>query len=203
MSGCLELESHISYLISAFAVIDVSTEAKSFIKSVIDGLTLRDGSILLAIMWVTEEGRSYHVKFPHVLGIDVTFGTNAEKRPLLRTSGKTSNNKNVPHVNAFIPSEQRWVFEWCLKDGLPSVLDRNALEKTCIIMTDQDDQLVGTLLLELKNSNSPIYGKARNRLCKWHKVCFSTRIMVLVYINYPALTNESHLMFDLIGQPWI
>ncbi len=151
-------------------MIDVTAEAKLFIKSLVEGLTLKDGSILLAIMWVTKEGRSYHFKFPHVLGMDVTFGTNAERRPLFRSSFKTANNKNIPHVNSFIPSEQRWVFEWCLKDGLPSILDRKALMKTCIIMTDQDDQLVGTLLYELRANKSAIYGMARNRLCKWHKV---------------------------------
>ena len=121
-------------------------------------------------MWVTKTGKSYHSKFPHVLGFDVAFGTNAEKQPLFRASGKTSGNRNIPHVNAFIPSQQRWVFEWCLKDGLPLILDIKALKKTCIIMTDQDEQLVGTLLYELKLNTSAIYGMARNRLCKWHKV---------------------------------
>lgn len=131
-------------------VIDPSEEAKSFIKNVIEGLTLGNGSILLAVMWVTKDGKKYHKKFPHVLGLDVTFGTNKEKRPLLRGSGKTSNNKNIPHVNAFIPSQQRWVFEWCVKDGIPAILDADALRKTCIIMSDQDEQLVGTLLVELR-----------------------------------------------------
>jgi hypothetical protein len=133
-------------------------------------------------MWVTKDGKKYHSKFPHVLGLDVTFGTNAEKRPLFRASGKTSNNNNIPHVNAFIPSQQRWVFGWCIRDGLSSILHAEALLKTCIIMTDQDEQLVSTLLFELKLASSCIFGVARNRLCKWHKVCCITQSSVLGFI---------------------
>ena len=88
---------------------DVSPDAKSFVKSLIQQLTTGDGTILLAVMFISEEGRKYHVKFPHVLGCDVTFGTNAEKRPLFRASCKTMDNKNIPIINAFVPSQQRWV----------------------------------------------------------------------------------------------
>ncbi len=151
-------------------VIDPTAEAESFVRNLIKGLSVEDGSVLLAIMWVTKDGKRYHQKYPHVLGLDVTFGTNAEKRPLFRSSGKTSDNNNIPHVNAFIPSEQRWVFEWCLHNAMPSLLDANALRKTSIIITDQDERMVGTLLSTLRNGNSPIYGNAMNRLCKWHKV---------------------------------
>jgi hypothetical protein len=133
---------------------DVTIEAKSFVKNLIKQLTTGDGTILLAVMWITDEGKKYHTKFPHVLGCDVTFGTNAEKRPLFRASGKTSDNKNIPHINAFVPSQQRWVFEWIFEDGFPSILDRTALSKTCMILTDQDTQLVGTLLAKLYFCNS-------------------------------------------------
>ena len=94
-----------------FLVVDVNSEEKLFIKHVTEGLTLEDGSILLAIVRVTKDGKSYYSKFPHVLGFDVTFGTNAEKRPLFRATCKTSDSRNISHVNAFIPSEQRWIFE--------------------------------------------------------------------------------------------
>ena len=144
-----------------FLVVDVNSEAKSFINHVTEGLTLEDGSILRAVTWVTKDGKSYHSKFQYVLGFDVTFGTNAvEKRPLFRAFGKTSDSRNIPHVNAFIPPEQRWVFEQYLKDGIPTILDNNALKKTCIITTDQDDQFVGTLLFELRLQWIAIYGMA-------------------------------------------
>ena len=73
----------------------MSKDAKSFLKHVIKALTV-NGRVLLAVAWVTDKGRLYHQQFPYVLGMDVTFGTNAEKHPLFRASSKTSNNNNVP-----------------------------------------------------------------------------------------------------------
>ena len=161
-------------------VIATKHEASLFIKNVITGLTLGDGSILLAVIWVQKQGQKYHLKFPAVIGLDVTFGTNAERRPLFRGSLKTSNNNNVPLINGYIPSEQRWVFEWLMEDALPGLLDTDALKKTRIIVSDQDAQLVGTLLSHLGEGGSAIYGNACNRLCKWHKVCFdSIRVQVI------------------------
>ena len=156
--------------ICTLKVNDVSYDAKSFVKNLITQLTTGDGTILLAVMFITDEGKKYHTKFPHVLGCDVTFGTNAEKRPLFRASGKTMNNNNIPHINGFVPSQQRWLFDWIFEDGLPTLLDPDALRKTCIIMTDQDAQLVGTLLTKLRQKYNSVYGIALNRLCKWHKI---------------------------------
>ena len=187
---CVTFLIHSQSIFLFISVFDTQAEAKSFIKSVIEGLTLEDGSILLAVMWVVESGRRYHSKFPRVLGLDVTFGTNAEKRPLFRVSGKTANNNNIPSVNAYIPSEQRWVFEWCLKDGLPSILDPKALKKTSIILTDQDEQLVGTLLFELRLGDNSIYGAARNRLCKWHKV----RTLYYIFCLLPDFSHVHKLI---------
>jgi len=149
--------------------IDISDDAKSFVKHVIKELTV-GSQVLLAVAWVTDDARLYHSRFPGVLGMDVTFGVSAEQRPLFRVSGKTSNNKNIPHFNAFIPSQQRFTFDWLIMDGLPDLLDKNALKKTSIILTDQDAQLVGSLLQNLNMSANCTYGNARNRLCKWHKV---------------------------------
>lgn len=163
--------SDISFDVHTTSVNDVSTEAKSFVKNLIQQLTTSYGTILLAVMWISDEGKRYHTKFPHVLGCDVTFGTNAEKRPLFRASGKTPDNKNIPHINAFVPSQQRWVFEWIFEDGLSSILDGTALSETCMILTDQDAQLVGTLLNKLRESDRICaYGLALNRLCSWHKI---------------------------------
>lgn len=175
---------------------DVSQDAQSFVKSLISQLTTGDGTILLAVMWVTEDGKLYHKKFPHVLGCDVTFGTNAEKRPLFRASGKTMDNKNIPHVNAFVPSQQRWVFDWIFEDGLPSILDEAALTKTCIILTDQDHQLVGALLTKLRDSGNSTYGHAMNRLCKWHKMSIQTLCVLPVNCrsSYQSSSSSSSLI---------
>ena len=149
---------------------DIHDDGKAFIKHIIRGLTLKNGTILLAIMWVTSKGKLYHRKFPHVLGFDVTFGTNAEKWGIFQVTLKTSNIKNIPLINAYIPLEQKWLFHWCIAQAIPCILDEKYLSKTCIIMTDQDTQLVGAIMDELHLGNHTVYGDAKNRLCKWHKV---------------------------------
>jgi hypothetical protein len=53
-------------------------------------LDLGDGEFLLAVAWVTEDAKRYHEMYPYVLGFDVIFGTNQEKRPHMRGTGKTS-----------------------------------------------------------------------------------------------------------------
>ena len=154
-------------------VVDIHNDGKAFIKDLIKGLTLKDGTVLLAVMWVTKSGKLYHRKFPYVLGLDVTFGTNSEKRGLFRVSGKTSNNNNIPIISAYIPSERRWLFHWCITKVIPFVLDEDNLSKTKMIISDQDAQLVDVLLTELNLRGGTSYGCAKHRLCKWHKVSVS------------------------------
>lgn len=48
-------------------------------------------------------------------------------------------NKLLPFVEAFIPSRQKWVFNWLWTKAYPSLLDEDALAKTCIILVDQDE----------------------------------------------------------------
>jgi len=101
---------------------EVDQEASDYVESVIKGLEIGDGGeILLGIAWATEDGRESHKAFPHVLGVDVTFNTNNEKRPLFRVIGKNARNKNLPFVDAFIPSMQRYVFSWLFSEALPCI----------------------------------------------------------------------------------
>ena len=153
----------------------VTKSTELFIKSVIEGLQLSDGEFLLAVCFVTDEAREYHKLFPSVLGLDVVFGTNAEKRPQMRGTGKTASNKNLPLIDALLPSQQKWIFDWFINDALPSLLDRDALLQTKIILTDQDKELMGVIDSALKNKDK-VYGGAVRRICKWHKVNDLNRI---------------------------
>ncbi len=90
-------------------------EAMNYVEAVTKALSIGDGEVLLAIMWVTPDGKLSHRRFPHILGMDVTYGTNNERRPLFRVIGKNARNKNFPIADAFIPSQQRCVcFLYCL-----------------------------------------------------------------------------------------
>ena len=148
---------------------ELSTSAQQYIQSVIEGLSLGDGHFLLAVVFVTADEVRYHSMFPSVLGVDVVFGTNQERRPHMRGTCKSSDNKNIPLFNAFLPSQQKWVFEWVMTDALPSLLDPEALKLTDIILSDQDPQLCGSID-KVIISRDKLYGDAMRRECIWHKV---------------------------------
>jgi hypothetical protein len=84
---------------------EIDDSSAQFIKSVIEGLDLGSGEFILAVCWVTEHARHYHRLFPSVLSLDVVFGTDAEKRPLMGGIGKTASNKNLPIVDALLPNQ--------------------------------------------------------------------------------------------------
>ena len=78
-------------------------------------------------------------------------------------------NKNLPLIYAFLPSQQAYVFSWFFEEGIPALLDHEALLETHIILTDQCPIVYQTpthpiCILKL-------YGNAIYRICKWHKVC--------------------------------
>jgi len=57
-------------------------------------------------MWLDETAKRYHRLYPEILGVDVTFRTNAEKRGLYRGCSKAIDMRNLPNIFAFIPSNQ-------------------------------------------------------------------------------------------------
>ena len=83
-------------------------------------------------------------------------------------------------MDAFLPSKQRWVFNWIWQTAYPSLLDKEALAKTAIILVDQDEHNWQAMESNL-SPRSDVYGKAIGRLCKWHKVDFSLSKKINVY----------------------
>jgi hypothetical protein len=161
----------------------VDSKAQTFIKTIIKGLALSSGEFLLGIAWITKEGRSYHKKFPWINGWDVTFGTNAEKRPLGRMTHKTANNNIFPGVQAFLPSQAGWVFDWVKSKAVPHLLCGNALQKTSLELTDEDRQYIHASRNVYANTSDNPYGNAKIRLCKWHKVSCRC-VSLLLYFEF-------------------
>ena len=142
-------------------------------KNVVKALQLGNGDVLLAIAWVTEEGRQYHQMFPRVMGIDVKYGTNNERRPLLRFVGRTGNNRNFTIMNCYMPSEQQYAYAWAIGTALEYCLDEEALLKTEILPSDEDKDQLDALFSIIMMSDSVLGPRAIARLCKWHKVSCS------------------------------
>ena len=153
---------------TSFSHAKVNSDAHIYVLAVVNALRLGDDEVLLAVAWVTKEGRLAHIRHPFVLGTDVTFGKNNEKRPHNRTVGKNALNKSPLFVDGFLPSQQDYVFIWYFQDAIPTLLDPVALLKTAIMITDQCPRMCPAMQAALDRLGK--FGLALRRLCKWHKV---------------------------------
>ena len=177
----------------------VDDDTSIYVKNVVKALQLGSGEVLLAVAWVTEEGRMYHEMFPGVLGLDVKYGTNNERRPLLRFVGRTGNNRNMTVMNCYMPSEQQYAYAWAVNTALKHCLDEDALSQTSIIPSYEDNVQL-TSLFSAVNSRTILGPNAMIRLCKWHKVslCLVMYLRIYAYTHiramlHPSLTNALHV----------
>ena len=108
-------------------------------------------------------------KFPFILGYDETFRTNSEKRPCARLCGMSMDNKLLCFVEAFLPSKQKWVFNWLWKVTFPTLLNHPALKNTSIVLVDQDEHSWTAMSVNLESQDA-VYGYSEGRLCNWQKV---------------------------------
>lgn len=149
-------------------MLDKTENPMTYAEIVMKALLLKDEeTLLLGVAWVTEESSRYFDLYPEVMGFDVTFGTNKEKRPLARGTIKSNRNKNVPFFNALLPSCASWVFNWIFQDAMPTLLNQDSLNKLHLILVDDDHHCNSQIDLARKMKVLP---NARFRLCKWHKV---------------------------------
>ena len=83
---------------------------------------------------------------------------------------KTANNNIFPGVQAFLPSQTGWVFDWIKLKAVPQLLCNNALRKTSLELTDEDRQYIHVSGNVHGNTSDNPHGNAKIHLYKWHKV---------------------------------
>ena len=71
---------------------DATTDIHKYVKAVVKALQIGADRFLLGVVWVTKEGQIGHIRHPQVLGTDVTFGENREKRHHIGVIGKNEHN---------------------------------------------------------------------------------------------------------------
>jgi hypothetical protein len=182
--------------VSAFSPKAVSDpeSIETFAKIVLDALKIKSGQkILLCLSWTTKAGILYFRKYPERIGVDVTNGTNTEKRPLFRGTIISSNHRNIPVWNAFLPSQAQWVFKWLFQEAFPALFPLEARERVRLVMTDEDPQCFTNITAAI---DARIIPNAHLRFCKWHKV---NRNFVL---KSGKITETEKLIQETISQ-WL
>ena len=104
-------------------------------------------------------------KFPEVLIIDVTNGTNRNELPFVSFVGKDSHGKTFTVVHAFVANERAFTLYWLLKVFVSKTLLRKYRERVRLIITDGDQTEFGQVDEAI---NSRIFPNALRARCGWH-----------------------------------
>lgn len=122
--------------------------------------------ILLAVAWVRDDERRLFELFPEVFVVDVTYGTNREGRPLITSCAFDQNMKTFTPIRSFAPSECGWVFQWYFETAVPSLLPKEALSRTQLVITDGDTKMYNAF----DSVRDRFYPNAVHGLCIYHLV---------------------------------
>jgi hypothetical protein len=125
-----------------------------------------DQDMFVAVLWVTKGERELFRKFPSVVKIDTTFGTNDRSMPLLSVTGINSNGQTFTIARAYLPNEQSWVFRWILSHALPQLLGVEAMKKIVVIISDGDS----TEIAQINNLIDVLCPHVHRLRCGWHLV---------------------------------
>ncbi len=124
-------------------------------------LKLGDGRILLAAAWTTREESRRFKMHPEVSSWDVTESTNAEHRGLFMGLNYDHNLKSNVHTSVFIPSNQRWIFDWVAKVAIAKLHGDKIVSRIQLNIFDQAPNEYGPFLSRMNN--------AALRLCWYHR----------------------------------
>ena len=122
--------------------------------------------VLLGVAWCRNDERKLFEQFPEVLMLDVTFGTNAETRPLGLTASIDGNMNLFTPVRVFMPSQCQWVFDWIFMTAIPGLLDKASLRILQLFLSDGDDKIY----LAFEKAKSDYMPFAVHQLCVYHLV---------------------------------
>ena len=125
-----------------------------------------DQDLFVAVLWVTKGEREMFRKYPNVVKIDTTFGTNDRSMPLLSITGLNSNGQTFTIARAYIPNEQSWVFRWILSHALPQLLGVEMMQRIVVIISDGDS----TEIAQINNLLDELCPQAHRLRCGWHLV---------------------------------
>lgn len=150
----------------------VSSAKSSNKREVPQNLHLKNGQILLALAWTTDEGRRKFDAFPEFVSGDATEQTNSEERPFYTLMGKDNMNKSFAHTWAFMPSNATWIYSWLFEEAVPTLHPGTAMERVQLIVTDACNQEFSAIsnVIGKGKDMSKMYPMAWHRWCGWHRV---------------------------------
>jgi hypothetical protein len=113
----------------------------------------RSDGVLVAFAWAHDDEIRNIEMFPEVLGIDVTFGVNKERRELLIAAGMHGNKKVFTAFRCFIAGKQEQTYTWIINQVMTYLLTPNILRYNSYISMDQEFALNNSVGTSMSASN--------------------------------------------------
>ena len=124
--------------------------------------------------------------YSEYVAMDMTFGTNLQKRPLFIVNGVDGNNKMKTFFRCFMPSKQAQAYRWVINKAMPTLLGGNldsTFPQVSMIATDEEDALISTIRSQCRPAG--IFPNSRHRLDKYH-------LFIKVWKNEGVLTSKTN-----------
>ena len=207
-SGDVSIQSDFS----SFQCHDLDTSLKVLLRDIIvrtkNALYDKNGDVmvLLACGWARDDDLAVLRKFPEVLHMDTTFGTNKESRPLFNIVVKDSNDKLRTVFRCLLPSEKECIFDTILSSAFPAILGEETCRRVLSIQTDGDSQEINAV----RNACKIAFPNAKQNTCLWHMIINASnktteiqhpRVLRILrsWLYYTATNTETHMeRMDLI-----
>ena len=87
----------------------------------------------------------YFKMFPECIGMDMTFGTKRQRRPLFLVAGIDRCNKAFTAFRAFLPSKQQRALRWVILKALPTLLGYENLRHVSFIASDMEESIAQSI----------------------------------------------------------
>ena len=123
-------------------------------------------NLFVACAWSTNKERRAFCLSPDVIKLDVTEGTNTEKRPLLTVSIRSAFGNYMVVARMFLSHQRRVSFRWAFSIALPKVLGESWISLVKAVMTDGDSNEI----FELDEAIARWMPDAFRMRCAWHVI---------------------------------
>lgn len=106
--------------------------------------------------------------FPEFLAVDLTFGINRQKRPLLVISGVDGHNKSFTAFCCFMPSKTKVAYKWALQHvAFPFVVGQQAVDLFQCITSDKEEA-IEQAIQESRQHSVGLPSNVKHRLDFYH-----------------------------------
>lgn len=151
----------------------------------------KDGTeILLAVSIASDKMLRLVHMFPELSYMDVTGGTNKQKRDLFLAVAHDASGETFIGNATSIPSGKRWVFSTIYQSFFLLLYGETTMSRLRLALTDDDNAEWGPLDNCIKTM--PCYGKATHMLCVFHALVMAFHEQV--YPKLPHKRGDKHTL---------